>query len=282
MKGEYQLYLGDCLERMKEISDGSVDLTVTSPPYDNLRSYNGYTFDFEGIAQELYRVTKQGGVVVWVVGDATIKGSETGTSFRQALYFKDVCGFNLHDTMIYHREGPPLTHNRYEQKFEFMFVFSKGRPSTFNGLREPSVYAGATRRGTTMRQDSDSLGRRGSKGFVSDTRLKGNVWKYGVGFNKSATDNLAHKHPAIFPEQLAADHIESWSIPGDTVLDPFLGSGTTGKMALLAGRKFIGIEISDEYLDIASSRIEQAWQAVRGAGVTDTERGTGGLGSTGR
>ena len=254
----YELHHGDCLEVMRGIPDGSVDLTVTSPPYDNLRTYNGYTFDFEGIAQELYRVTKQGGVVVWVVGDATINGSETGTSFRQALYFKDVCGFNLHDTMIYHREGPPLTHNRYEQKFEFMFVLSKGRPDAFNGLREQAAYAGSSRKSITMRQDSDSLSFRSAKGVVSSTRLKGNVWTYGVGFNKSATDKLAHKHPAIFPEHLAADHIASWSNPGDVVLDPFLGSGTTGKMAILAGRKFIGIEISDEYLDIARKRIEQA------------------------
>lgn len=96
--------LGDCVELMKEIPDDFIDLTVTSPPYDNLRDYNNeMTWNFEKfkeVAKELFRITKPGGVVVWVVGDATIKGSETGTSFRQALFFKD-CGFNLHDTMIY-------------------------------------------------------------------------------------------------------------------------------------------------------------------------------------
>lgn len=255
------LMLGDCLERMKEIHDGSVDLTVTSPPYDNLRTYNGYTFDFEGIAQELYRVTKQGGVVVWVVGDATIKGSETGTSFRQALYFKDVCGFNLHDTMIYQRSRAPLNHARYEQHFEYMFVLTKGAPSRFNAIMEPCKKAGVSRAGITMRQGGGdgrlALAHR-TMGTVKSHKIKGNIWPYAVGNNGSATDKLAHKHPAIFPEQLAADHITSWSNPGDTVLDPFLGSGTTGKMATLAGRKFIGIEISDEYLDIARKRIEDA------------------------
>lgn len=256
-----RLLHGDCLELMARLPDGCIDLTVTSPPYDNLRTYNGFTFDFEGIASELYRVTKHGGVVVWVVGDATIKGSETGTSFRQALYFKDVCGFNLHDTMIYQREGPPLTHNRYEQKFEYMFVLSKGRPATFNGLRRPSIAAGNRRTGT-MRQDSDALSDRSAKGFVAETSLRGNVWLFGVGHNKSSTDRLAHKHPAIYPEQLAADHIASWSNPGDVVLDPFLGSGTTGKMAVQMGRKFIGIEISAEYLAVASERIANAPQRL--------------------
>ena len=194
---------------------------------------------------------------MWVVGDATIKGSESGTSFRQALYFKDVCGFNLHDTMIYHREGPPLTHNRYEQKFEFMLVLSKGRPTTFNGLRLPSVSAGA-KRSATMRQDGDGLGSRSAKGTVAETKLRGNVWTYSVGNNGSTHDKAAHKHPAIYPEQLAADHIASWSNPGDVVLDPFMGSGTTGKMALLAGRQFIGIDISAEYVELARERIAKA------------------------
>lgn len=248
--------LGDCLERMKEIPNASIDLTVTSPPYDNLRTYNGYTFDFEGIAKELYRVTKQGGVVVWVVGDATIKGSETGTSFRQALYFKDVCGFNLHDTMIYLSDKPPLTHNRYEQKFEYMFVLSKGKPKTFTPLMELCAYAGQSKKARTMRQDSDSLGSRCGKGSVADEKIKGNVWFVPTGFMKSTLDKEAFKHPAIFPEVLARDHIISWSNEGDTVFDPFTGSGTTGKMALLNNRKFIGCEISGEYMQIIKQRLD--------------------------
>lgn len=264
--GNAELIHGDCLEVMAVLADNSVDLTVTSPPYDNLRTYNGYTFDFEGIARELYRVTKPGGVVVWVVGDATINGSETGTSFRQALYFKDVCGFNLHDTMIYRRHRAPLNHSRYEQHFEFMFVLSKGPPRAFNPIMEACVKAGKLRTGITMRQaaggDGLALAHK-TCGVVKSHKVAGNVWAYAVGNNGSATDKLAHKHPAIFPERLAADHIASWSNPGDVVLDPFLGSGTTGKMALLAGRRFIGIEISEEYLAIASERIENAQRQCR-------------------
>jgi DNA modification methylase len=254
------LLLGDCVEEMRTLASGSVDLTVTSPPYDNLRTYNGSLTDWtdakwQAVIAGLYRVTKQGGVVVWVVGDATINGSETGTSFRQALHAMEV-GFRLHDTMIYHREGPPLTHPRYEQHFEFMFVWSKGKPSSFRGLRTESLHAGQ-RRSSTMRQDGEALGRRSAKGLVGETKLLGNVWKYAVG-RSSSSDNAAFAHPAIFPEALARDHILSWSNEGDVVLDPFLGSGTTGKMALAHNRRFIGIERDPAYFAIAQRRIADA------------------------
>lgn len=251
-----KIYNENCIETMARMENNSIDLTVTSPPYDNLRTYNGYSFDFESIAQELYRVTKDGGVVVWVVGDATIKGSETGTSFRQALYFKE-CGFNLHDTMIYKAEKPPLTHNRYEQKFEYMFVFGKGKPKTFNPILEPSKYAGQDKKSRTMRQDSDELGNRSGKGCVAKMKIKGNIWEYAIGGGKSTKDKIAFKHPAIFPEQLANDHIISWSNEGDIVYDPFMGSGTTAKMALLNNRRYIGSELSDEYCKIAEERTQQ-------------------------
>jgi len=243
---EVDLKLGDCLEVMKSLLDASIDLTVTSPPYDNLRTYNGYSFDFEGIAKELYRVTKDGGVVVWVVGDATINGSETGTSFKQALYFKEI-GFNLHDTMIYHKSSQPKQHgHRYEQHFEYMFVLSKNKPKTKNLLKEPSKRAGEIIKRTSRDLGLDLLKK--SISTVSDMKYKGNVWFYGSKFNKT-------NHPAIFPEQLAHDHIVSWSNEGDTVLDCFLGSGTTGKVAKQLNRQFIGIEISPEYLEIAKKRI---------------------------
>lgn len=254
------LYLGDCLQVMKNLPACSVDLTVTSPPYDNLRTYKGFTFDFEGIARELYRVTKPGGVVVWVVGDATVKGSETGTSFRQALYFKDVCGFNLHDTMIYAKNSyMPLTHNRYEQAFEYMLVLSKGKPSRWNPIMVPCATAGTKRQrgGSKQREAGYAERRREESTTVAELKQAANVFAYDVGKN----DKTAHNAP--FPEQLAADHIASWSNPGDVVLDPFLGSGTTGKMAILADRDFIGIEISNEYLNIARKRIEDAQRQRR-------------------
>jgi len=245
------LIQGDCLEKLKELEDSCIDLTVTSPPYDNLRDYNGYTFDFKGIAKELYRVTKEGGVVVWVVGDATIKGSETGTSFKQALYFKEI-GFNLHDTMIYEKQNPiPLTHNRYEQCFEYMFVLSKGKPTVFNPLIEDCLYKGIQSSRKTQRA-SESAKRKTDKIIITkDTKIKRNKWTFTVGMK---TDN--GNHPATFPEKLAEDHILSWSNEGDTVLDPMCGSGTTLKMAKLNNRKFIGIEISEEYFEIAQDRIK--------------------------
>ena len=254
-----KLMHGDCLELMASIPDGSIDLTVTSPPYDNLRTYNGFTFDFEGIARELYRVTKPGGVVVWVVGDATMKGSETGTSFRQALFFKDVCGFNLHDTMIYEKKNPiPYRHNRYQPTFEYMFVLSKGRPRTFVPIMIDAKNAGAASRLNQRGVDGCLLDGSGKGRPVANTKPLGNVWRYGVGFGVSTKDAIAFDHPATFPEPLARDHILSWSNKGDTVLDPFLGSGTTGKMAVKLGREFIGIEISADYLGIAKQRIESA------------------------
>ena len=249
------LILGDCRERMAEITDGSVDLTVTSPPYDNLRTYNGPLNDWtpekwQAIIRELFRVTKHGGVVVWVVGDATIKGSETGTSFRQALYAMD-CGFRLHDTMIYRTHKPPMNDKRYQACFEYMFVFSKGQPCVFNALREPSKKAGRARQSITHWKIDGSKKAMSKGGFYADSKIRESIWVYASGNN--GDDKVAH--PARFPEALARDHILSWSNECDTVFDPFLGSGTTGKMALLHGRKFIGIERDPDYFRVASERI---------------------------
>ena len=249
------LMLGDCLERMKEIPDGSVDLTVTSPPYDNLRTYNN-SLDWgehvwKPVLQELFRVTKQGGVVVWVVGDATIKGSETGTSFRQALYAKEI-GFNLHDTMIYAKNSyMPLTHNRYEQAFEYMFILSKSKPKTFNPILIPSITAGTKRNrgGGKANESTYAERKRIENTTVGQFKQSPNIFYYDVGKNDKT------KHNAPFPEQLANDHIISWSNEGDTVLDCFMGSGTTGKMALINNRKFIGIEKDAGYFEIAKQRL---------------------------
>lgn len=239
---------------MARMPDGFVDLTVTSPPYDDLRTYNGYSFDFESVAKELFRVTKQGGVVVWVVGDATIKGSETGTSFRQALYFKE-CGFNLHDTMIYAKNSyMPLTHNRYEQQFEYMFVFSKGKPNTFNAIMVDCLTAGTkrSRGGSKAKESSYAERRRDEKTEVNTKKQHPNIFYYDVGKGDKT------EHNAPFPESLANDHIISWSNEGDLVYDPFMGSGTTAKMAILNKRNWIGSEISEEYCEIIEKRITTA------------------------
>ena len=245
------LILGECSEKLKDITSDSVDLVVTSPPYDNLRDYKGYSFDFETIAREIYRTLKPGGVIVWVVGDATVDGSESGTSFRQALYFQSL-GLNIHDTMIYQKNDyRPLTHNRYNQTFEYMFVFSKGRPSIFNGIKDKlNKHYGQSVHGTY--RDVDGTTKRVSghnTKFILQYGLRANVWVI-------IADKTEHEHPATFPIDIPRDHIITWTNEGDTVLDPFLGSGTTGVAAKKLNRKFIGIEISSEYLEMARKRID--------------------------
>lgn len=259
--------LGDCLELMKDIPDGSVDLTVTSPPYDNLRTYNGnidqWNFEkFKAIAKELYRVTADGGVVVWIVADATINGSETGTSFRQALHFMD-CGFNLHDTMIWSK--PSFTavgalKTRYAQTFEYMFVFSKGKIKTFNALKDRKTKSRSKGKHGTIRQKDGSFRPVSNRGKqYGEFGIRYNVWDI-----PPVMSNIERTgHPAQFPEQLANDHIVSWSNDGDTVLDCFMGSGTTGKMAVLNNRHFIGIELNEGYFNIARKRIEEAQNEIR-------------------
>jgi len=255
---DYQnkILCGDAAQVLKTLPDSSIHCTVTSPPYDTLRQYtDGATFNFEGIAQELFRVTTQGGVVVWVVADATINGSETGTSFRQALYFRDVCHFNLHDTMIFVKKNPvPLSrHSRYEQAFEYVFVFSKGKPRVFNGLREPCKCVGRTRKTNGPRfrnHNSDYLSPANTFAPVKADKLKSNIFAYAVG---SANGNTGH--PAVFPLALARDMVTTWSNTGDTVLDPFSGSGTTLLAATGLGRNYVGIDISSEYVGIANQRL---------------------------
>ena len=265
------IYNETCLTTMEGMPDNFIDLTVTSPPYDNLRTYNDNIDKTWGehiwkpVLKELYRVTKDGGVVVWVVGDATINGSETGTSFKQAIYAKE-CGFNLHDTMIYASAKPPLTHNRYEQAFEYMFVFSKGKPNAFNPILKRNKYTGDNylRNGEwASGKDKSAIRQRQGKAFVKRESIGINIWKYKTGGHKSTKDKIAFEHPAIFPEKLAYDHIISWSNEGDLVYDPFMGSGTTAKMAIKAKRKYIGSEISKDYIDIAEKRLKDYQSQLR-------------------
>jgi len=248
---------GDCLIKLKELPDNSVDLTVTSPPYDNLRTYNN-SLDWgehvwKPVIQELYKLTKEGGVVVWIVGDATIKGSETGTSFKQALYFKEV-GFNLHDTMIWSK--PTFTavgalKTRYAQTFEYVFVLSKGSIKTFNPIKDRKNKSFGSKKHGSIRQKDGTTKPQSSLGKpVAEYGQRFNVWNI-----NTEVSNSTRCHPAQFPEALARDHIISWSNKGDMVLDPFMGSGTTGKMAKILDREFIGIEKDAEYFKIAEARI---------------------------
>lgn len=258
MNKSYDLRNGDCIKVLNTFEDGWVDLTVTSPPYDNLRNYNGNNDLWnEGIwkdvIKELYRVTRDGGIVVWIVGDATINGSETGTSFKQALWAKEM-GFNLHDTMIYAKKNPiPQNHNRYEQCFEYMFVLSKGKPNIFNPIKTITKNAGKEMEWGNRKTEMDINQARRHRGSdiieVKSDKNHNNIFEYSIGGGTTG-------HPAVFPLQLATDHIVSWSNKGDIVLDCFMGSGTTGIAALNLERKFIGIELDKTYFELAKERIE--------------------------
>jgi DNA modification methylase len=266
---------GDCLELMAVIPEGSLDLVVTSPPYDNLRTYNG-NLDWgdhvwKPVIQEVFKVLKQGGVVVWVVGDATVKGSETGTSFRQALYFME-CGFNLHDTMIWekpHFANPSKT--RCHQVFEYMFIFSKGVPATFKQIKDIPIKYGKPV-GKTSQRNADGVVVNTETTRSSDGAFGGrkNVWK----MNTVGQEQFGKKqaHPAAFPKALARDHILSWSNEGDTVLDPFMGSGTTGVACVNTKRNFIGIEKDDAYFEIARNRIEQTCSTDTGGEFSQNDK----------
>jgi len=245
-----QIFVENCLETMNRMPNGFVDLVVTSPPYDNLRAYNGYSFDFHSVVDQLFRVVKPGGVVVWIVGDATVNGSESGTSFRQALGFVDA-GFRLHDTMIWRKTNPmpKVKTKRYFDVFEYMFVFSKGQPKSFNPIMQATKQGGKIYN-STVKQITTGMERTQKTFVLNGERFKDNIWDIAVAQNKTT-------HTAVFPEQIAYDHVLSWSVQGDIVYDPFLGSGTTAVAALKLDRFFIGSEISSEYAEISKKRIEK-------------------------
>lgn len=260
---------GDSVELMKQLPDNSIDLTVTSPPYDNLRSYKGkikkdvkfddhFSFPFNDMANELYRITKDGGIVVWVVNDQIVDGGETGSSFRQALKFQEI-GFKIYDTMIYHKNGSPFPETgRYSQVFEYMFILLKGKkPKSVNIIKDKeNKWAGTSPYGKrTIRTVDGDLKDTDSTFVVGKYGSRYNVWYVNNGAGFSSKDKIAYEHPAIFPESLAEDHILSWSNEGDIVFDPMVGSGTTAKMSKMNGRNFIGFDINQEYVDLSNRRL---------------------------
>jgi DNA modification methylase len=255
------LYHGDCLNILPTLADKSVDLVLTSPPYDNLREYGegkGFNFTkilFYNVAQRIVPLICHGGVLVWVVGDATINGSETGSSFEQALYFKNELGLNLHDTMIYEKDAISFPDkNRYQSMFEYMFVLSNGKPNVFNPIMVKTIYHNNNGKYVTDRQADGT-----TKGKMIQCekreRISGNIWRYCVGYMKSAKLKFVFDHPAIFPEQLAYDHVYSWTNEKATVLDPFGGSGTTAIACIRLNRRYILIEKEEKYCEIMAKRI---------------------------
>jgi len=260
-----KIFHGDCIQIMKDIENDFIDLTVTSPPYDYMRDYNKnikegeireFSFPFDEIVNQLYRITKKGGIVVWVVGDQVVKGGESCSSFKQALKFVEK-GFLLYDTMIYHKNGSPFPEKkRYSQVFEYMFVFSKGKPKTTNIIKDKkNKWAGFSNFGKRMMRNKDGSMREMPKFEINEYGARYNVWNYNTGKGYSSKDEIAFNHPAIFPEELAEDHILSWSNEGDTVLDPMCGSGTVLKMAKINNRKYVGIDIDESYIKISKERV---------------------------
>ena len=259
MNSDIKLIHGDCLEVMRDIADESVDLTVTSPPYDSLRTYNGNNdlwseSVWKYILVSLYNKTKDGGVVVWIVGDQTISGSETGTSFKQALWAME-CGFRLHDTMIWRKSNfSNPSSNRYHQTFEYMFIFSKGKPKTFNPIKDrKNIYSGQSTRGQNSIRQVDGSLKVVSRKTISEFGMRHNVWDV----NTSGQAMEKFDHPAPFSLAIAEGHILSWSDEGDTVMDCLMGSGTTGVACKNLGRKFIGIEMDEDYFKVAEKRINE-------------------------
>ena len=253
-----KIYAENCLKTMSKIEDEKIDLTITSPPYDNMRSYKGNNnFQFQQIAVELYRITKKGGVIVWIIGDQTKNWTETGTSFSHALFFKKL-GFNLFDTMIYLKppRGACGNNKGYWQSFEYMFILSKGKPKTINLICDRENNDERNGDSGTKRLHNGSLKKIYRKGYKKFGR-RTNVWKYNIGRGHSTKDEIAFKHPAIFPEKLVEDHLISWTNKKDLVYDPFMGSGTTAKICKLLNRNFIGSEINRDYVDLANERLKK-------------------------
>jgi site-specific DNA-methyltransferase (adenine-specific) len=242
---------GDNVQILSGLPSDSVDLVVTSPPYDDLRTYGGHSWDFERLASELTRVLKPGGVIVWVVSDGTKDGSESLTSFKQAIHFKDVCGLSVYDTMIWKKPSPQApTEGRYYDVFEYMFVLSKGKPKALNLLADRVNMTAGAKGQKESRSNREDRKYTGKSRVTKEMSRRFNVWEISRGESHTS-------HPAVFPESLAMAHVASWSNPCDVVLDPFAGSGTTLKAAKELGRRFVGIEINAEYVEICQRRIDQ-------------------------
>lgn len=255
------IYNESCITGMAKMDAESIDLCVTSPPYDDLRTYNDSSqWDFkvfEEVATELVRILKPGGVIMWNVGDAVVDGGETGSSFRQALYFMEL-GLKLHDTMIYEKTGIAFAAGakslRYSQAFEYCFVLSKGRPKTVNIIMDkPNKWYGTKSWGNARARQKDGTldVKKDKTKEIKEFGARTNIWRIKNSGGYGQSNKKAYDHPATMPEQLAHDHILSWTNPGDVVIDPFMGSGTTARQCIKTDRKYVGFEIDPTYYSLS-------------------------------
>lgn len=257
--GEFELneiYCIDCVEGMKKIPDNSVDIVVTSPPYDGIRDYNGFNFDLHETGRGLIRILKEGGIVAMVIQDQTKNFGKTLTSFKTIIDWCDNIGFKLFECVIYRKHGSEGAWwtNRFRVDHEYMPIFLKGeKPQYFNkeNLKVPSIHGGKVMTGSGSRRTDGKTNARVTRP-INTMKCRGTIWNYLMAGDK---DPIKRQHPAPFPDQIPLDFIECFCPPGGVVLDPFMGSGSTAVAAKKLNRKYIGFDTSEEYIKIAHARL---------------------------
>jgi site-specific DNA-methyltransferase (adenine-specific) len=252
-----KVYQQDCIVGMRKIPDGAIDLVVTSPPYDNLRDYNGYSVDLNETGKNIYRILKDGGVAVMVIQDQTKNFGKSLTSFRTIVDWCDNVGFKLFECVIYRKNGTEGAwwKNRFRVDHEYMPIFLKGeKPQYFNkdSLKVKSKHGGKIMTGFANRKTNGETGKSITKA-INEMKCRGTVWDYLMAGDK---DPVKRKHPAPFPDKIPFDFINCFCPPNGIVLDPFVGSGSTVVGAKKLNRSFIGFDISEEYCNLTRKRLD--------------------------
>ncbi len=259
---------GSAADELKKLDANSVQTVITSPPYFQLRKYEAgkeeigneptldqYVQSLMDVFAGVRHVLKPDGTFWLNLGDTMKNGSLLGMPWKVAFAMKDA-GWCLRSEIVWAKPNPmpESAKNRPTRSHEKLFLFTQKKSGyKFNQLKEPAVYAGVSRGGSTNRYEQNASG---MDAKVYDTRNKRDVWSV-----KPAT--LSGAHFAIFPDDLIAPCIEAGSDPGNVVLDPFSGSGTTGVVARKLGRDYIGVELSVKYAQLSKERISGAWKIKR-------------------
>ncbi len=253
-----KIICGDCVEVLKSIPDNSIDLVVTSPPYDGIRKYNGFSFNLHSTGKELFRVLKDGGIIAMVIQDQTKNFGKSLTSFKTIIDWCENVGFKLFETIIYKKHGAEGAWwtKRFRVDHEYIPIFLKGeRPAYFNKepLKIPSKHGGKTMTGCATRLTNGKT-LKSKRVFINPMKCRGTLWDYTTCGDGT---RLKHQHPATFPDKIPVDFIRCFCPKNGIVLDPFIGSGTTALAAIQLNRNYIGIDISKEYCELAKKRIRE-------------------------